>query len=236
VTGLSSHLGELIAVVGLRGGSRATGRLSVRGLANVAVRDSSDDFTFIIGDRRYRCQSSVTQFLSPRVSKLQSIDATISELRLEVEDRDELFSSVLEAARGGSITVDPAHRRTFAAICAALWNSELSESVCGQLRDEVTMETVIDRFGFLSATRCDISAELEFIASHFCDFLRLPDALNRLSFSLIYDIISRGSLRLDNEDSFYSFIRKLTETNREMFHLLEFVRFEYCGPDVMNDL
>jgi hypothetical protein len=85
------------------------------------------------------------------------------------------------------------------------------------------------------ATGCDISAELELIASHFCDFLRLPDALNRLSFSVIYDIISRGSLRLDNEDSFYSFIRKFTETNREMFHLPEFVRFEYCSPDVMND-
>jgi hypothetical protein len=98
------------------------------------------------------------------------------------------------------------------------------------------METVIDRLEFLSVTRCDISAELEFIASHFCDFLRLPDALNGLSFSVIYDIVSRGSLGHDNEDSFYNFIRKYTETNQEMFHLLEFIRFEYCRPDVMNDL
>jgi hypothetical protein len=36
---LSGHLGELIAVVGLRGGSRVTGGLSARGLASVAVRD-----------------------------------------------------------------------------------------------------------------------------------------------------------------------------------------------------
>jgi hypothetical protein len=75
----SGHLSELFAVAGLRGGSRATGGLSARGLADVAVRDSSDDFTFIVGDHRYRCSSSVAQFLSPRVSKLQSIDATISD-------------------------------------------------------------------------------------------------------------------------------------------------------------
>jgi predicted nuclease with TOPRIM domain len=51
---LSSDFSELIAVVLLRSGSR---------LANVAVRDWPDDFTFLIGDYRYRWQSSVAQFL-----------------------------------------------------------------------------------------------------------------------------------------------------------------------------
>jgi hypothetical protein len=81
----SGRLGELFAVVGLRGGSRVTGGLSARGLANVQIGDWSDDFTFIVGDHRYRCPSSVAQFLSPRVSKLHLIDATILELRLEAE-------------------------------------------------------------------------------------------------------------------------------------------------------
>jgi hypothetical protein len=48
----------------------------------------------------------VAQLLSLRVSKLQSIDATISELKLEVEDPDELFGSGLESAGNSSITVD----------------------------------------------------------------------------------------------------------------------------------
>jgi hypothetical protein len=233
--GLSSEFGGLIAVVGLRGGSRVTGRLSARGLANVAVPDWSDDFTFIIGRHRYQCQSSVAQFLSPRVSKLHSIDATISELRLEVRDRQRVFGSVLEAARGDHIAVDSGHRRTFAAICAALWNSELSESVFGQLSDEVTMENVVDRLRSLPATQCDISTELEFIASHFYDLLRRRDALKALPFSLLYAIISRGSLRLESEDSLYDFIRKNTETNGGMCRLLEFVRLEYCSADVVTD-
>jgi hypothetical protein len=52
---------------------------------------------------------------------------------------------------------------------------------------------------------------------------------------MIYTIISQGSLRLESEDSLYDFIRKGIETNREMFTLLEFVRWEYCSTDVMND-
>jgi hypothetical protein len=67
--GQSSDLDELIAVVSLRGGSKETGGLSARGLGNAAVRDWSDNFTFIAGDHHYRCSSSVAQFLSPRVSK-----------------------------------------------------------------------------------------------------------------------------------------------------------------------
>jgi hypothetical protein len=48
--GLSKDLGELIAVVGLRDRSKVMG-----GLANVAVPDWSDYFTFIIHNHRYWC-------------------------------------------------------------------------------------------------------------------------------------------------------------------------------------
>jgi phage shock protein A len=181
--GLSGRLGELIAVVSLRGGSSVAGGLSARGLVNVGVRNWSDDFTFIMGDHRFRCASSVAQFLSPCVSKLQLIDATISELRLEVEDEDGLFDSVLKAAEGGSIVIDSARRRTFEGICAALSNSCLYQCVEPDPGEDVTMQKAVDRLRFLPATRCDISSEFEFIASHFYDFLCPRDGLNAVPFS-----------------------------------------------------
>jgi hypothetical protein len=52
---------------------------------------------------------------------------------------------------------------------------------------------------------------------------------------MIYEILGHGSLRLESEDGLYHFIRKGIETDLEMFGLLEFVRFEYCSTDVMND-
>jgi hypothetical protein len=234
-SGLSGHLRELIAVVGLRGGSMVTGGLPSRGLANVAFRGWSDDFTFIIGDHRYRCPSSVAQFLSPRVSELNSIDATISELRLEVDDRDELFGSVLQAAKGNSIAVDSDHRGTLEAICATLWNSELCKSVYLELGGEVTVKSVTDPLQFLSGSRSNPSTELEFIASHFYDFLYRRDRLKALSFSMIYEILGHGSLRIDSEDGRSDFISESIETDAEMFGLLEFVRLEFCSTEVMNN-
>jgi hypothetical protein len=112
------------------------------------------------------------------------------------------------------------------AICAALWNSELCESACSQLTYEVTMKDVVDRLGFLSAIRCDISAELEFIASHFYDFLSRPDALKALPFSVLYEVIGHGSLILESEDILYDFVSKNMAMNPEMYCLLEFVRLE----------
>jgi hypothetical protein len=52
---------------------------------------------------------------------------------------------------------------------------------------------------------------------------------------MIYEIYGCGSLRLESEDNLYDFISKGIETDPEMFCLLEFVRFEYCSTEVMND-
>jgi hypothetical protein len=195
--GLFTDLDELIAFVGL-GRIKGDGPAFSAGLASVAVRDWSDDFTFIVGDYRYRCPSSFAQFLSPRVTELHSVDDTISEIKIGVEDPDELFSVVLEAARSGGITVDSPHRLTFVAICAALWNSKLYESICGHLGSGVTMENGINRLRFRSATRCDISRELEFIASHFYNSLCRPDDLKALPLLMISEIIGHGSLSVDS--------------------------------------
>jgi hypothetical protein len=199
---------------------------------NVRAGDSYDHFTFIVGDCRYRCRSSIAHFLSPRVSQLHCVDASLDELRLKVQDANQSFEFVLNAAGGGSLAVDSSSRQTFLSICAALWNSELCESVLCEHEAAVTIDNVADRLGFLSATGCDISAELEFIASHFYDFMRRPDSVDALPFSIFYEIIGRESLRVENGDSFYDFIRN---SSPDMFCLLEFVRSEYCSTDVILD-
>jgi hypothetical protein len=46
-------------------------------------------------------------------------------MRIDVEDRDKLFGAMLQAARGDSIAIDSAHRRTFVGISAAVSCSDL---------------------------------------------------------------------------------------------------------------
>jgi hypothetical protein len=227
---------ELTAVVRLRGGSSVTRALSGRGLGNIWMKDSYEEFTFFIDGRRYRCPSLVAEFLSPRVCHLHCSDPTIDEIMLEVEDRGELFGLVLEAARGGGITINSGNRLMCGMICAALWNSELCASVLRENGEAITMVNVLDRLEFLSASRCDISAELEFISSHFSDFSRQSNPLTALPFSLLYEIIDHRSLRLESEDYLYDFIRTCVETNPELLGLLEFIKFEYCSTDTMRKI
>jgi hypothetical protein len=92
------------------------------------------------------------------------------------------------------------------------------------------MENVIERLQFLSATRCDISTELKFMSLHFYDFAEA------LPFPLMHEIAGYRSLRLKSEDHLYNFISKGIEANAELFGLLEFVRFEYCSTDTMNNV
>jgi hypothetical protein len=47
--------------------------------------------------------------------------------------------------------------------------------------------------------------------------------------------LSVKDLRLESEDKLYNFMNKGTETNRELFGLLEFVKLEYCSTDVLSD-
>jgi hypothetical protein len=68
--------------------------------------------------------------------------------------------------------------------------------------------------------------EQKFIALHFHNFFRCPKAVNALAFSLLSQMISEGSLRLESEDSLYDFISRGIRTIREMFDLLEFARLE----------
>jgi hypothetical protein len=60
--------------------------LSAKGLANIPRR--VDDFTFLVGSRRYHCPSLIAEFLSPRVSELHGIDDTVREFCVEVDAED----------------------------------------------------------------------------------------------------------------------------------------------------
>jgi hypothetical protein len=86
-SGLSTDFSELTGVVGRRGGSRVMGGLSASGLVNVAVGDwltiSRLLLAIIAIGADHLLRSSC--YFGFRASL---VDATISELKLEVEDRD----------------------------------------------------------------------------------------------------------------------------------------------------
>jgi hypothetical protein len=142
----------LAGVVGLRGGSGVEVSVSTKGLRNAGWLGSNEDFTFILGGRRYQCSYVIARFLLFRVSVIQSIDDTIDEVNIDIDDPADLFARLLSVGSGGSVLIEATTRMQFISLCGTLWNSELYENVCGRLGDEITNENVSDHLRFLSAT------------------------------------------------------------------------------------
>jgi hypothetical protein len=119
---LRGEEGNICAVIWLRGGSVCA---SATGLRNVRMEEGSSTFKFIVGNCCYECCSHAAEFLSPRVSLACRADATIDEVKIEVDDAEGLFKEVISVADGCSISVDSSNRKSFASMLGALGNFEL---------------------------------------------------------------------------------------------------------------
>jgi hypothetical protein len=67
--------------------------LSTKGLAKIPRCEERDDFTFIVGNRRYCCSWIVTDFFFPRLCKLRAIDCSVCDFLIETRDAESRFGS-----------------------------------------------------------------------------------------------------------------------------------------------
>jgi hypothetical protein len=205
--------------------SKITIGLSAKGIKN--IQNKYNDFTFVVGSRRYHCPSFIAQFLSPRVCSVHLIDDTTKEFSISVDDKQEIFNDILSLGFGDDVVFDATNKTTILSICCGLGNSELYEKICQGFEEELCVDNVIDRLNDLNNIGKDISREVEFIASHFHE---LKDSLKSMtSSSMIMAIVNHSSLKIESEDSLYEFIVNGISNNCEFFGLLEFVRFEYLS-------
>jgi hypothetical protein len=94
--------------------------LSAKGLAKLPQNVYENDFTFIVGDDRYKCPSFVAAFLSPRVCSLQRTDGTLHEFIIETKDPNQLFESIVGLGEGRSMTVSATNSSFVRSICYEL--------------------------------------------------------------------------------------------------------------------
>jgi hypothetical protein len=94
------------------------------------------------------------------------------------------------------------------------------------LADEILREAIVDHLEFLFH-RAGI---------HCITFLQFRMSARCLQSSVICTDLRDPPPRLsESEENLYEFISQNTETNLEMFRLLEFIGFSYCSTDVMDD-
>jgi hypothetical protein len=79
--------------------------LSAKGLANIPRNIYENDFTFIIGEDKYKCPLFIAAFLSPLIGQLQVSGSTIREFVIATKDPEHCFHTFVCLDEGCRVRV-----------------------------------------------------------------------------------------------------------------------------------
>jgi hypothetical protein len=134
---------------------------------------------------------------------------------------------------GESLHIDEKNRSFIASICYELWNRELYTMICDDPEEQLSQSNVIERLRYRWKIGCDISTEIEFIASHFFEF-SVSD-FGCLDLGILGAILRHEKLKICNEEMIYDLVKSRLSESNEYFSLFEFVRYEYLSTDRLHD-
>jgi hypothetical protein len=186
--------------------------LSARGLSHIQYGDDMNDFEFIVGDEHYRCPWFIASFLSSRIAKLRSVDNTICQFLIGTKDQGNEFSRFLSLGQGERVTIGRDTLSFYESLSEELLNEELSIVVSEGFMNDMTCDNVFERLRRRHRLNYDISAEVQFIASHL--FELATSELKSFDLSILMMIFSSPDLKIKNENLFYEVIWNLVEEDR----------------------
>jgi hypothetical protein len=95
-------------------------RLSTAGFSNVRFDPLDSPFRFLVGDRTFECSPVIATFLSPKIARLQSIDATTSLYTVSAVDDAAHFDAFLSLGSGQELILNDSSAPFYAALCHEL--------------------------------------------------------------------------------------------------------------------
>ena len=214
--------------------------LTWSGLGSVNWDRCDDEFEFVFGGDNKVCRvhSILAEFLCPKVALTRKSDGCCSVYNLKSSCSD-LFEAILSSLRAGrAFRVEASNFSSLLRLSQELENKELLCSLMGGIdMKSMTLEEgllVLQAGIDLGIASTDQFKKLtEFIASHFYEIKK--EILENINFETAQLLLSSSSLRIEDEDSVYDFVRSRSETDLSFSSLFEFVYFEYLSKDRVED-
>jgi hypothetical protein len=201
--------------------------LSAKGLAMISWDNYECDFKFKIGTKEYFCPSFVAEFLSPRISNLRKNDCTIQEFQLETVDSEKCFECFLSLGFGSSVCLNGEDYLIFENLSFELGATEFYEQIFKEFSGDINPENVCDRLKKLEQLNCFCDDEIAFAASHFKNID--STSIEKLSVSLLFQILKHDSLRIENEDWLFDIVLSLISKDQDYCSRLELIGYEYLS-------
>jgi hypothetical protein len=207
--------------------------LSTNGLSHVPIKESRNDFKFIVGDATYRCPSLIADFISPKIAALHSIDDTIMSFLIETDDSGGYFGSIVELGRGKSIVLTELNWKIVGSMSKELGNMEIYEQILRVVEGELSIDNVVKRMNSLSEICANYENEVQFASSHLYEIS--SSDVDELTFDVFREVVNCNDLKIESEDWLYETISKRISCDFRYFEMFELIRFEFLSVAKMRD-
>jgi hypothetical protein len=194
--------------------------LSLARKNHMGINDISEDFVFVVDDKRYSAPRIIAHLLSSIVCLQHGVDPSITEYFVQTKDLTEQFQLFMSLGDGSPIEVAEANRVFFLNLFREFGDTELLAALLHHIEGSFPLSQIFDLFA---------DEAPGFIASQF-HRLNTSD-LGTIPVSALYHILSQNALTISSEDSLYRFISSRLSEDPEFWSLFEFVRFEYLSLD-----
>jgi hypothetical protein len=202
-------------------------------MRNIATSKTKNDFTFIVGDRRYDCPWFVADFLSPRIGRLHGSDPAFRELAIGTANPGGDFGDFVSLGRGPGVSLTSVNRSFFISIAAELENYELYWLIRDDFEEDLPFSSFCGEFEKSTLFESASDRVISFIASHFIEIDQLF-LIRHLPIATLERVLSHDELRIESEDSLYDFVISVLEVCADSVSLMAQIRFEYLGINAIT--
>ena len=213
--------------------------LTCRGISSVNWEISDPDFEFIFRKKVCRVHSVLAEFLSPKIARNRKCDPLCSFYTFKDSKMFSIFESLLSNLRSGHpIRVKKSNFLHLVRLSQEFENDELLSSLIGMINiDSLNLDEAI----LLLSTGIDLGTAFSdrfgnlrnLVASHFYEIEK--KTLDNLDLETLQLLISSPSLRIEDEDALYDFIRSRSQKDLRFASLFEFVYFDYLSANRIDN-
>lgn len=192
--------------------------LSSCGLRHISKDYLKSNFRFIVGDRKYLCNSLLADFISPKIAKIHASDPLFDEFTITVDDPNDCFQYFMNIIKGEKVVIPFKRRKVVIEIAKQLENNEIITKCIGSPNNQ-SFESLNTMLEEKLLHGVDVSKEIDLIASKF--YASEVELIKLLPVDIILRIINSDKLVVESENRFLEFIfdvtRSLDEEDAKLF-------------------
>ena len=200
--------------------------LSAQGLANLSHQTDYLDFSFIINDSNFQCNSILADFISPIISHLHKSDSLCNHFKINDISNPEYFQIFLKLMKGEKVKIEEDQAPIIENIAYQLGNTEIIDKLKIFHSQEPTVSNIVSKLKF---HHVEIDQQLiNFCAEHLVELKN--DEIKSIDPNIFQRILSSNYLKIRSEDWLY---KTITENWPDSRFLLDYVRFENLSSEII---